>query len=71
MLFPENFNVSRDEVEGNIEIRSKQNLEFFYLALISFHRFIAYNTLMAVYSLRLVYIYLRTKIPTMTSTDQR
>ena len=27
-LFPENLNVSRDEVEGNIEIRGKQNSLF-------------------------------------------
>jgi len=27
-LFPENLNVSRDEVEGNIEIREKQNSLF-------------------------------------------
>ena len=25
ILFPENLNVSRDEVEGNIKIRGKQN----------------------------------------------
>ena len=28
ILFPENLNVSRDEVEGNIEIRGKQNSLF-------------------------------------------
>ena len=28
ILFPENLNVSRDEVEGNIEIQGKQNSLF-------------------------------------------
>ena len=28
ILFPQNLNVSRDEVEGNIEIRGKQNSLF-------------------------------------------